>query len=62
MYDYMRADPGTYELYAIGELEILDIENEARDADDFDLKEFHKELLDCAQAPFPVIRKYILGE
>ena len=39
MYDYMRADPGTYELYAIGELEILDIENEARDADDFDLKD-----------------------
>ena len=61
MYDYMRADPGTYELYAIGELEILDIENEARDADDFDLRAFHKALLDCSEAPFEVIRKNILG-
>ncbi len=62
MYDYMRPEPGTYEMYAIGELEIIDIENEARDADDFDLKEFHKELLDCSYAPFSVIRKNILGE
>ena len=60
MYDYMRADPGVYENYAVGELEILDIENEARDADDFDLKEFHRELLDCSEAPFSVIRKNIL--
>lgn len=60
MYDYMRADPGSYEMYAVGELEILDIENEARDADDFDLKEFHTKLLDCAEAPFEVIRQNIL--
>ena len=60
MYDYMRADPGVYENYAVGELEILDIENEARNADDFDLKKFQKELLDCSEAPFSVIRKNIL--
>ena len=62
MYDYMRPEPCNYEMYAVGELEILDIENEARDQDDFDLKEFHKELLDCSYAPFSVIRKNVLGE
>ena len=60
MYDYMRPDPATYEQYAIGELEIISIENEARDADNFDIKAFHTALLDASEAPFEVIRKFVL--
>ena len=62
LYEYMLSEPGAYAPYGIGEALILDIENEARDADDFDLVEFRRKLLDAAGAPFDTLANYILSE
>lgn len=61
MYDTIVSEPAYYLKYYVGYLEILLLREkaEARLEEDFDLKEFHKFLLDMGPCPFPVIDKYM---
>lgn len=63
IYEDILFNPTNYMVYGIGMDEIQELKTDARDnlGENFDIKEFHKELLDLGPAPFPVIRKYMPG-
>ena len=48
-------------VYGIGMDEILEMRETMEDNLDanFDIKDFHKQLLDLGPAPFPILRKYM---
>ncbi|NLP17169.1 MAG: DUF885 domain-containing protein [Clostridiales bacterium] len=58
IYDTLLEEPAIYLPYAVGYLEIMELRNMAMKAkgDDFDIKEFHKFLLDIGPAQFFVIK------
>lgn len=60
IFDALVENPTNYLSYYVGALEIEDMKSEAQEilADRFDLKEFHKFILDIGPAPFSVIRSY----
>lgn len=55
------ADPADHLSYAIGYLEITELREKAKKmlGENFNLKEFHKFLLDIGPAPFDIIDKYM---
>lgn len=61
IYDDVLFNPTNYMVYGIGMNEIQELKDNAQDnlGKNFDIKEFHKELLDLGPAPFPIIRKYM---
>lgn len=60
LYDAMVENPANYLSYFVGCMEIRNMREEAesRLGNRFDLKEFHKFILDMGDAPFDVIRGY----
>ena len=61
IYNSILFKPTNYLIYGVGMNEILDMrEDMEKDMDEnFNVKEFHKRLLDLGPAPFPIVRKYI---
>lgn len=61
IFNSMVECPGNYLNYYIGYLEILELKDMTKDSlgDDFDLKKFHKFILDTGPAPFNVILKHL---
>lgn len=61
VYDQVLYNPTNYMIYGIGLDEILDMRDTMSEnlGDDFDIKDFHKQLLDLGPAPFPVLYKYM---
>ena len=60
IYYTMIANPTNYLEYYVGYLEIINMRNQAqkKQKEQFDLKEFHKFILDIGPAPFNVITSY----
>lgn len=61
IYDAILFNPTNYLIYGIGMDEIVELrENTEKNLDEhFDVKEFHKTLLDLGPAPFPILLKYM---
>ena len=61
LFDYVVAEPGAYLPYVIGWLEFEELRDTAEETlgDSFELKEFHRFLLDLGPAPFDVIETYM---
>lgn len=59
LYKYLTAEPGTYPKYSIGCFAFTDWKNQASGliGDKFDLKEFHKFIMDLGPVPFDIIDK-----
>lgn len=57
IYDVLLEEPAIYLPYAVGYLEIKELKDRAESAqgDNFNLKDFHKFLLDIGPAPFDII-------
>lgn len=55
--------PGNYLKYYGGYLNFLDLKEAVREeeGDDFNLKDFHKRVLEAGPVQFPVLKKYVLG-
>jgi uncharacterized protein (DUF885 family) len=62
MYDIILATPTNYLIYGIGMDEIQELRDTLAESlrTDFDIKEFHKQLLDLGPAPFSILRKYMI--
>ncbi|HPU62981.1 MAG TPA: DUF885 domain-containing protein [Mobilitalea sp.] len=61
IYEILLEEPAAYLPYAVGYLEITGLKNKAEEAlgDNFNLKEFHRFLLDIGPAQFGIIEKYL---
>ena len=61
IYQYIVGTPGNYLKYYWGYLNFLDLKTvcQKRLGDDFDLKEFHRRILDIGPVQFPVLEKYM---
>ncbi len=61
LFEYVTAEPGAYLPYVIGWLEIEELKATAQETlgEAFQLKEFHRFLLDIGPAPFDVIETYM---
>lgn len=61
IYDVLLEEPAIYLPYAVGYLEIMGLRNMAEEVqgDDFNIKEFHKFLLDIGPAQFGIIEDHI---
>jgi uncharacterized protein (DUF885 family) len=61
IYDVLLEEPSIYLPYAVGYLEIMELRNTAQRllGDDFDIKNFHKFLLDIGPAQFGIIEDHI---
>lgn len=61
MFEAMVEDPASYLSYFIGYLEFRNLRNHAEKAlgDDFEVKEFHRFLLETGAAPFYIIEDYM---
>lgn len=59
LYDIILQSPGNYLSYAVGGIMFDELRNKAEDTldDKFDLKEFHKFILDIGPAPFDIIEE-----
>ncbi len=64
IFQYIVENPANYLKYYLGFLNFSALENTIRDleGDAFDLKKFHKNLLEIGPAPFPIVKKYLLME
>ena len=64
IFQYIVENPANYLKYYLGFLNFSALENTIRDleGDAFDLKKFHKNLLEIGSAPFPIVKKYLLME
>lgn len=62
IYRSIVEDPANYLKYYVGYLEILKLKEEAEalKGNDFSLLEFHNSLLSIGEAPFTVVKKYLL--
>lgn len=61
IFNAVVCDPANYLQYYVGYLEILDLKSLAQNSkgEDFNLKAFHKFILDFGPAPFSVIKKWM---
>lgn len=61
IYQYIVETPANYLKYYWGYLNFLDLKNEKETilGDDFDLKEFHRQILEIGPVQFPVLEKYM---
>ena len=61
IYQYIVETPGNYLKYFWGYLNFLDLKTvcQKRLGDDFDLKEFHRRILEIGPVQFPVLEKYM---
>lgn len=61
VFDALVEEPANYLSYFIGYLEFIDLKEAAQKelGDDFDIKEFHKFLLETGPAPFYIIEDYM---
>ena len=61
IYQYIVETPGNYLKYYLGYLSFLDLRDACMQAagDAFDLKEFHRQVLETGPVQFPVLEKYI---
>ena len=61
IYQYIVETPANYLKYYWGYLNFLDLkkEQESTLGDDFDLKEFHRQILEIGPVQFPVLEKYM---
>lgn len=61
VFDALVEEPANYLSYFIGYLEFIDLKEAAQKelGDDFDVKEFHKFLLETGPAPFYIIEDYM---
>ena len=61
LYEIIIEEPGDYLPYAVGYIEISRMLNEVKEkqGDDFNLKEFHKSILDAGPAPFTSIKSHL---
>jgi len=57
IFNAMVAEPANYLSYYVGYLEFMELRNYSMETlgDDFDLKEFHKQILEIGPAPFSII-------
>lgn len=64
IFQYIVETPANYLKYYWGYLNFLDLKNSCANAlgTDFDLKEFHRDILEIGPVPFPVLEKYIRME
>ncbi len=64
IFQYIIENPANYLKYYLGFLNFSSLENMVREleGDSFNLKEFHKNVLEIGPAPFPVVKKYLLME
>ena len=64
IYDTILYNPTNYLIYGIGLNEICELRDTMKEdlGDHFDIKDFHKKLLDLGPAPFPIIEKYLLND
>ena len=61
IYQYIVETPGNYLKYYWGYLNFLDLKTASQKklGDDFDLKEFHRRILEIGPVQFPVLEKYL---
>lgn len=61
IYQYILETPGNYLKYYWGYLNFLDLKTASQKklGDDFDLKEFHRRILEIGPVQFPVLEKYL---
>lgn len=61
IYQALVEDPGVYLPYAVGFLEFMEMRETAEEAldADFDLKEFHKTVLELGSVPFPILKEHL---
>lgn len=61
IYQYIVETPGNYLRYYLGYLNFLDLKNtqQKKLGDSFDLKEFHRQILEIGPVQFPVLEKYL---
>lgn len=64
IFQYIVENPANYLKYYLGFLNFSSLENTIREleGDSFDLKKFHKNILEIGPAPFPIVKKYLLME
>lgn len=62
IFQYIVENPANYLKYYLGFLNFSSLENTIREleGDAFDLKNFHKNILEIGPAPFPIVKKYLL--
>lgn len=62
IFQYIIENPANYLKYYLGFLNFSSLENMVHnlEGDAFNLKEFHKNILEIGPAPFPVVKKYLL--
>lgn len=61
IYQYIVETPGNYLKYYLGYLNFLDLKNtqQKKLGGSFDLKEFHRQILEIGPVQFPVLEKYL---
>lgn len=61
IFQYIVETPGNYLKYYWGYLNFLDLKTSCQkeSGENFDLKEFHKKILEIGPVPFPVLEKYL---
>lgn len=61
IYQYIVETPGNYQKYCWGYINFLDLKSEWQKAlgNDFNLKDFHQNLLEIGPVQFPVLEKYM---
>ena len=61
IYQYIVETPGNYLKYYVGYLNFLDLKSQWQETlgNNFNLKEFHREILETGPVPFPVLKKYM---
>ena len=62
IFQYIVENPANYLKYYLGFLNFSSLENiiQELEGDAFDLKNFHKNILEIGPAPFPIVKKYLL--
>lgn len=60
-YQYIVETPGNYLKYYVGYLHFLDLKTGQQEklGEDFDLKEFHRKILEIGPCPFDILKKYL---
>lgn len=63
IFQYIVENPGNYLKYYVGYLNFTDLRTKAEHASkkEFNLKQFHQQILEIGPAPFPVLEKYVMN-
>ena len=61
IYQYIIETPANYLRYYVGYLGFYDLKSavQQKEGNSFDLKEFHRDVLEIGPAPFPIVQKYL---